>query len=341
VAPLRAEIQRLRSELDSAIAAGSSSLASPAGGRSDGSDTIRVHSSSNAQLPPSQSAGPASLSVLTPGTPGRPPPAARAPPPARDGTDAVLGPSAERLFGSMRFDGVVNVAALELQSALAQRGRTLEIINMVGGGDIDQAVQAGILRCDTFLVFGSAKYGENTGNAACTYFESKFAQTQKKRIILIRMIPFDAEFQFDQGKFMFGLNKLELPWMLGTPLPPDLADKIVEAMAEPLETAAARGPAGPGMAPVLFTKKHNDLNIEEGNLVYKQQNKQRDSTALCAELPMSSGVHYAEFTVVRAITDKMLVGVSRFYEPSAYGAAGSAADTDTAWAYRINDGGLR
>ena len=30
----------------------------------------------------------------------------------------------------------------------------------------------------------------STGNAACTYYESKFAQNRKKRIILIRMIPF-------------------------------------------------------------------------------------------------------------------------------------------------------
>ena len=90
----------------------------------------------------------------------------------------------------MRFDGVVPIAAETLREELANRGITLEVINMTGGGDIDEAVQAGILHCDAFIVFGSAKYGENTGNAACTYYESKFAQTQKKRIILVRMIPF-------------------------------------------------------------------------------------------------------------------------------------------------------
>ena len=108
---------------------------------------------------------------------------------------------------------------------------------MKGGGDIDKAVQEGILYADTFLVFGSAKYGEQTGNSACTYYESKFAQTQKKRIVLIRMLDFDEEFQYPQAKFMFGLNMLELPWLLNTPMPSGLVGQIADAMGlvEPTE----------------------------------------------------------------------------------------------------------
>ena len=44
----------------------------------------------------------------------------------------------------------------------------------------------GIEHCDTFIIFGSKAYGEDTGNSACTYYESKFALDRKKRIILIR-----------------------------------------------------------------------------------------------------------------------------------------------------------
>ena len=136
-----------------------------------------------------------------------------------------------RAFGSMRFDGVVPVAAEQLRSALAARGVHLEIVNMLGGEDIDQAVIEGIESCSTFIVFGSANYGQNTGNSACTYYESKYAQDRKKNIILIRMIPFDEDFEQPQARFMFGLNKLELPWLLGTPMPTDLPDKIVQAMS--------------------------------------------------------------------------------------------------------------
>eukprot|EP01047_Picozoa_sp_COSAG01_P074174 COSAG01_NODE_12311_length_1762_cov_1.805773_1_plen_315_part_01 len=92
-------------------------------------------------------------------------------------------------FGSMRFDGVVPAHAQELKHGMNGLGADMNIINMTGGGDIDLAVQQGILEADAFIVFGSAKYGEDTGNAACTYFESKFAQSRGKKIILIRMIP--------------------------------------------------------------------------------------------------------------------------------------------------------
>jgi hypothetical protein len=96
-------------------------------------------------------------------------------------------------FCSLRFGpehGVVPMAE-QLRSSLAPHGATLNMVDMVGGGDIDLAVQTGIEQCDTFIVFGSAKYGEDTGNQACTYYESKFAWDRKKHIVLIRMIPFD------------------------------------------------------------------------------------------------------------------------------------------------------
>eukprot|EP01043_Picozoa_sp_COSAG02_P015626 COSAG02_NODE_670_length_18676_cov_29.852029_1_plen_399_part_10 len=139
-------------------------------------------------------------------------------------------PPCRRAFASLRFDDVVPAEAEKLRVVLEARGVSLQIVNMKGGGDIDAAVQHGIKSCDTFIIFGTAKYGENTGNMACTYYESKFAWDQKKRIILIRMIPFDQQYEFEQAQFLFGLNLLVLPWMLGAPMPSDLADKIVEAM---------------------------------------------------------------------------------------------------------------
>ena len=159
-------------------------------------------------------------------------------------------------FGSLRFDGIVPLEAAKVGAGMAERGASLEIINMVGGGDIDAAVIDGIEHCDTFIVFGSMKYGEDTGNAACTYYESKYAQDQKKRIILIRMIPFGEQFEHPQARFMFGLNKLVIPWVLGTPMPHDLVDKILEAMEigggaqpEPEPQPAPLSPAPASPAP--------------------------------------------------------------------------------------------
>ena len=136
------------------------------------------------------------------------------------------------MFGSLRFGaehGVVPMAQ-ELQAALAARSAPLKIIDMAAGGDIDSEVFRWIEKMDAFIVFGSAKYGEDTGNQACTYYEYKHAFALKKRIILIRMIPFDQEFEELQARVIFNANKLVIPWMLGTPMPPDLPDKILEAI---------------------------------------------------------------------------------------------------------------
>ena len=97
----------------------------------------------------------------------------------------------EEPFFSLRFGaehGVVPMAK-QLQGALARRGTQARIIDMMAGGDIDATVFRSIEECGTFVVFGSAQYGEDTGNQACTYYEYKHAHDRKKRIVLIRMIP--------------------------------------------------------------------------------------------------------------------------------------------------------
>ena len=71
--------------------------------------------------------------------------------------------------------------------------------------------------------------------------ESKFAQDRKKRIILIRMIPFGQDFEHGQARFMFGLNKLVLPWIVGTPMPAKLPDQIFQALGIPEFTAPKEG----------------------------------------------------------------------------------------------------
>jgi len=195
----------------------------------------------------------------------------------------------------MRFDDVIPPMATQLQAALMPKGIEGKIINMTAGGDIDTAVFGQIEACDTFVVFGSAKYaplfptqiyrppdgcralrsyGEDTGNPACTFNEAKFAQTNGKQIILIRMIPFDQKFEQLMARQMFGLNKLELFWQVGTPMPSDLADKIVEAVTPKGQAAASRVASLGGMgatpepeaAPV-----HDEKLIKELQQQYKKK----------------------------------------------------------------------
>ena len=88
----------------------------------------------------------------------------RAPPPA------ATGVGQDKIFGSMRFqDGRVLREATQLQAELKrQAALDLQCVNMSAGGDIDTEVFGGIERADTFLVFGTKTYGEDTGNPAST-----------------------------------------------------------------------------------------------------------------------------------------------------------------------------
>ena len=152
------------------------------------------------------------------------------------------------VFFSLRFGAEHRVIPMaeQLRDELDRRGAKCKIVNMAAGGDIDTEVFQGIEECATFLVFGSAKYGEDTGNQACTYFEYKHAFAKKKRIILIRMIPFDQEFDELQARVIFNANRLVLPWLLGDPMPGDLPDKIIEAISP---GGVALGPPPPGRGP--------------------------------------------------------------------------------------------
>jgi hypothetical protein len=155
---------------------------------------------------------------------------------------ATMQSHTECAFGSMRFGeqhGVVPMAQ-ELQRALASYGVHLHIIDMQAGGNINKEVFSAIEASDTFIVFGSAKYGEDTGNQACTYYEYEHAFNRKKRIILIRMIPFDQDFDELQARVIFGANRLVLEWLVGQPMPGGLPDQIVRAIRDakaPLPTS--------------------------------------------------------------------------------------------------------
>eukprot|EP01048_Picozoa_sp_COSAG05_P019626 COSAG05_NODE_3123_length_2306_cov_1.765745_2_plen_599_part_00 len=141
------------------------------------------------------------------------------------------------IFGSMRFP--VPDAARVLFVALQAAGVYLKIVDMKAGQDIDKEVYEWIEHCHAFLVFGTKNYGEDTGNSACTYNEVKFAQAKKKNIILLRMIPWEAEFEELQARVLFNRNMLTLEWQQGQPMPPSLVGEILKAMDLP--TAGAPG----------------------------------------------------------------------------------------------------
>ena len=128
------------------------------------------------------------------------------------------------IFASMRFaNGQPLPEALILRDALQARGVFLKIVELAPGADINEEVFQSIEQASAFLVFGTANYGEKTANPACTYYESEFARNSGKKIILLRMIPFDAQFQHMQARVMFGMSDLVPSWMEEMAISEDIA----------------------------------------------------------------------------------------------------------------------
>ena len=144
------------------------------------------------------------------------------------------------IFGSMRFP--VPPEARMLFAALQAAGLYLKIVDMRAGQDIDKEVYGWIEHCCAFLAFGTKNYGEDTGNSACTYKEVKYAQAKKKNIILLRMIPWEQEFEELQARVLFNQNMLTLEWQQGQAMPPSLVGEILKAMGLPT-TGAPGSPA--------------------------------------------------------------------------------------------------
>jgi len=142
-----------------------------------------------------------------------------------------LEPSENCIFASMRYrNGHVLKEATLLKRELQQQGFKLYIIDMRSGEDIDKNVFSTIEHCDTFLVFGTHDYGEDTGNSASTYEEYKYAKNKGKRIIPLCMIPSDQEFTNLQARVIFGTNRLFTKWIEGQPMPTSVVDEVLDAV---------------------------------------------------------------------------------------------------------------
>mmetsp|Transcript_22760 Transcript_22760/g.34435 ORF Transcript_22760/g.34435 Transcript_22760/m.34435 type:complete len:506 (+) Transcript_22760:160-1677(+) len=145
--------------------------------------------------------------------------------------EAISGPSDKAIFASMRFrDGRILPQADLLRQELELHGIIMHIIDMRSGEDIDSKVFSTLEHCDTFLAFGTSDYGKDTGNSASTYFECKYAMNKNKRIIPLRMIPYDQEFEHLQARVLFGMNLLSLKWEENQPMPANVVDDILNAI---------------------------------------------------------------------------------------------------------------
>jgi len=161
----------------------------------------------------------------------QPPVPAISPPPRPGGGDWLW-----QVFGSMRYlDGRAKQEALLLQERLALRGVHLHIITPAPGQNISDAVFATMKRCQGFIAFGCARYGENTPNPVCTKKEVDLWEnccSLQGPMILLRMIPRDQEFPHLTAERIFGMNHLDLDWLEGEDIPDGVVPGILKALEE-------------------------------------------------------------------------------------------------------------
>ena len=122
-----------------------------------------------------------------------------------------------------------------MRAALQKIGIMLKIVEVKPGGDIDQEVFTWLDFAETIMVFGCSRYGQDTGNPACTYNELKFAKATGKRIILLRLIPNGEPFLFPLAQDIFSAKDdddwLEaLEWIWPDPMPERLPYDIADAL---------------------------------------------------------------------------------------------------------------
>ena len=89
-------------------------------------------------------------------------------------------------------------------------------------------------------------------------------------MILLRMIPWGAQFEHLQGRIIFGMNELVLEWMEEQPMPEGLCERIVDALEGEEEESQESEPETVSMvssALVRTTTREEELNSTVQRLV--------------------------------------------------------------------------
>ena len=108
-------------------------------------------------------------------------------------------------------------AVQSLKRALRPYGLVLKIIE--NPLEIDEAVFRALRSSDYFISSGTKEYGKDSGNPASSaeevqYWSGSYAKRGKMRPILVRMIPFSAEFKHSAADRLFNVDgNLQVLWL--------------------------------------------------------------------------------------------------------------------------------
>jgi len=152
-----------------------------------------------------------------------------------------------KVFASMRFpDGKPLPQAFQLKEALAKKGIDLFVVRVTAGDSIhDTVFDTAMDNSVAFVAFGSATYGQDTGNGASSHYEvlrwnEKYAAVWGP-IIPLRLIPWEEKFLHTTGEQVFSNDALSLSWDQGAE---KVADEIAFAVSSRIKVHPNKGSNG-------------------------------------------------------------------------------------------------
>jgi hypothetical protein len=121
-----------------------------------------------------------------------------------------------------------------LRAALEAQGLKIIVVTELPGGDLLDAVAAGMKEAELFVVMGTKTYGKKTGGVIDTSSEMRRIKSSNKPFFLFNMNPQESlmNFEEDRTNMVFDLNTIAWErWEVGKPMPSDAPAKILEKLA--------------------------------------------------------------------------------------------------------------
>jgi len=139
------------------------------------------------------------------------------------------------VFISFRF-GEAHAEALALKAALEVNGHRVFLSDVSPGGDLQTAISHALSRCKLAVILATRTYGARTNGLFDTSNEMNFIIGRRKAYYLVRMIPFEEEWEEPATTMAFPPSIMFKLWLPGTPM----ADGTVEEIEAKLSEVVAR-----------------------------------------------------------------------------------------------------
>jgi hypothetical protein len=135
------------------------------------------------------------------------------------------------VFISFRF-GEAHAEALALKAALEANGHRVFLSDVSPGGDLQTAISHALSRCKLAVILATRTYGARTNGLFDTSNEMNFIIGRRKAYYLVRMIPFEEEWEEPATTMAFPPSIMFKLWLPGTPMADGTVEEIEAKLSE-------------------------------------------------------------------------------------------------------------